>query len=125
LAVAVPFLGLVLRAAWDRERPVRDVLALGLLAAFFVAPYARYYDYPVLLIPLFILLGGRLSEKASMVLLMVLIAVPYPQFMLLVRYSRLYTGGINAYVEWTYIWLPMLLVALWYATAAKPSESRA
>jgi hypothetical protein len=45
-AVALPFLGVVLHAALDRTRPLSDVLALGTLAAFFVAPYARHYDFP-------------------------------------------------------------------------------
>src|SRR5258708_35649817 len=70
LAVALPVLGVVLRAALDPDRPLRDVASLGLLAAFFVAPYGRHYDFPILLIPLFVLLGGRLSEKAGNAVLM-------------------------------------------------------
>jgi hypothetical protein len=123
LAVAVPFLGVVLRAAWDRERPVRDVLALSLLAAFFVAPYGRHYDFPVLLIPLFVLLGGRLSEKAGTVLVKVLIVTPYVEYlieMILALVSPyFFSRPVSLLVEWTYSWIPLLLVAVWYATAAK------
>ena len=71
--VAVPLLATVLKASLDRSKPLHDVLALGLLAACIVAPYGRHYDFPVLLIPLFVLLGTRLSEIAGAVLL-----VPHP-----------------------------------------------
>src|SRR5207237_565912 len=83
LTVALPFLREVLRSAFDRDRPVREVIALGFLAAFFVAPYGRHYDFPTLLVPFFILLGGRLSEKAGSALLIALLVIPYIQFILL------------------------------------------
>ena len=47
--VALPMALLIAWSAWRAQRPVFDLLAWGLLAAFFVAPYAQIYDYPVLL----------------------------------------------------------------------------
>src|SRR5262249_27779945 len=85
---ALPLLAIVLRTPLEPRRPPGDVVALGLLAAFFVAPYGRHYDFPVLLIPLLILMEDRLSEKQAAVLLLSLILIPYLQFVLLVRYSR-------------------------------------
>src|SRR5262249_43323972 len=57
LALALPFLFAVLRTAWKRDGPLANVLSLGALAAFFVAPYARHYDFPVLLVPLVVVLA--------------------------------------------------------------------
>ena len=65
LAVALPFLWAVVKTAIDPGRPVCDVIALGLLAAFFVAPYGRDYYFPVLCVPALVLIGDRLSEKAG------------------------------------------------------------
>ena len=54
------------RAAWDRDRPATDALALGLIAAFFVAPYALGYDLAILVFPL-VLLAPRLPAWALVV----------------------------------------------------------
>jgi hypothetical protein len=47
--IALPMGLLIARSAWRAQRPVLDLLAWGLLAAFFVATYAQIYDFPVLL----------------------------------------------------------------------------
>jgi hypothetical protein len=125
LAVALPFFREVLKSALEVDRPLHDALALGLLAAFFIAPYGRHYDIPVLLIPAFLLIGGRLSEKAGSALLVALLILPYVQFSLLVKYSRLFTGGVNFFVEWTYFWIPALLAGTWFATRRSSGEPRA
>ena len=106
VAVALPFLWAVVRTAIDPGRPVRDVMALGLLAAFFVAPYGRDYDFPVLWVPALVLIGDRLSEKAGAGSLLGLIVIPYLQFILLVRYSRLIVPEVDFYIECTYFWVP-------------------
>ncbi len=77
LAVALPFLAVLLRAALDRARPLEDILSLGLIAPFILAPYGRHYDFPVLLIPMIVLIGRRLSELASTALLVTLVVLPY------------------------------------------------
>jgi hypothetical protein len=119
LAVAVPFLWAVTKLALEPERPVRDVTALGLLAVFFVIPYARHYDFPVLLIPALVLIGDRLSEKTGAALLIALVVLPYLQFILLARYSRLIVPGVDFFIECTYFWVPALLAILWFGTRSK------
>jgi len=123
LVVALPFLWAVVKTAIDPARPLRDVIALGLLAAFFVAPYGRDYDFPVLWIPALVLIGERLSEKAGAVLLVGLIVIPYLQFILLVRYSRLIVPEVDFYIECTYFWVPALLAILWFATDSRQRPS--
>jgi hypothetical protein len=119
LAVAVPVLCSVVRSALDPRHPLHDVISLGLLAVFFVAPYARHYDFVVLLIPALVLIGARLSENAGGALLMILMIVPYVQFWLLARYRRLVVSGVDFLLECTYFWIPVLLATLWYATKSK------
>ncbi len=125
LAVALPFLWAVARTAVDPGRPVRDVMALGLLAAFFVAPYGRDYDFPVLWVLTLVLIGDRLSEKAGAALLVGLIVIPYLQFILLVRYSRLIIPEVGFYIECTYFWVPALLAILWFVTDSRQRPSAA
>jgi hypothetical protein len=118
LVVALPFLRAVLRSAIEPDGPLRDVMALGLVAAFFVAPYGRHYDFPALLIPAFVLMGDRLSEKAGSLLLIALLVIPYIQFMLLVKYSRSIIPNVNFFIECTYFWIPLTLAAAWFATSS-------
>jgi hypothetical protein len=118
LALAVPLVVAVLGAAVDRTRPLRDTVALGLLAAFFVAPYARPYDFPVLLIPLLILLGDRLTERPAAALLMAVVLLPYIQFVVLLKYRRLYTTT-DFILESTFFWIPLLLAVAWFATRGR------
>jgi hypothetical protein len=118
LAAAVPLVVAALGAALDRARPLRDTIALGLLAAFFVAPYARPYDFPVLLVPLLVLLGDRLPERPAAALLVAVILLPYLQFFLLTKYRHLYTTT-DFILESTYFWIPLLLAAAWFATGAR------
>jgi hypothetical protein len=123
LMVALPFLWAVVSRALDVRCPPRDVIALGFLAAFFVAPYGRHYDFPVLLIPLLVLLADRLSDRQGAILLISILLVPYLQFALLVRYSRLVVPDVDFYVECTYFWVPALLAAIWFTAGRSRIES--
>jgi hypothetical protein len=118
-ALVLPFLGAVVRAALDRSRPLRDVLSLGLLAAFFVAPYGRHYDFPVLLIPFLVLLGTRLPERWGTALLITLLFVPYLHYMVLDRMKVWlgFTGRLNP--EFTFFWIPLLLTLSWFVSRPK------
>jgi hypothetical protein len=122
VAVALPFLGAVLRAALDRSRCLGDVLSLGLLAAYFVAPYGRHYDFPVLLIPFLILVGTRLTERLGTLLLVALLILPYLHYMLLDRLKIWlgFTGRLNP--EFTFFWIPLLLAVAWFASR-RPTPS--
>jgi Glycosyltransferase family 87 len=116
LAVALPFLAAVLHAALVRGRPVADLFALGTLAVFFVAPYARHYDCPLLLIPFLILLGGRLSPRVGTALLAALVVLPYVQIVLLVRLKEWCNPDGRFLLESTFFWIPVLLAIAWFAT---------
>jgi hypothetical protein len=119
LAVAVPIVLAAIGAAWRRERPLRDALALSLLAALFAVPYARHYDYPVILVPLLVLLAGRLSEHVGAVLVMALTFLPYVQFGVMFRYGRMYSS-LGFYPECTYFWVPLVVAVAWLLTRAQP-----
>jgi hypothetical protein len=123
LAVAVPFLAAVVRAAWDRTTPLGDLLSLGVLAAFFVAPYARHYDFPVLLIPVVVLLAGRLPDWAGGLLLPALVVVPYLQYFVLAHVKGHYNPSGKFLVEGTFFWIPSLLALAWFATRSRAEQT--
>jgi Glycosyltransferase family 87 len=119
LALAVPFLVAVVRAALDRTRALADVVGLGILAAFFVAPYARHYDFPVLIVPILILLGGRLSRVVGGTLLMAVLLLPYLEFILLQRLQPTLHPGVHFLHESAFFWVPMLLASAWVLSGRK------
>ena len=95
-------------------------MALGLLAAFFVAPYARHYDFSGPLDP-----GPRADRRPAVRkgrsgVFDGLIRDPLPPVHpICVRYSRLIVPEVDFYLECTYFWVPALLAILWFATARK------
>jgi hypothetical protein len=119
LGLAVPFLVAVVRAALDRSRPFADLLALSVLAAFFVAPYARHYDFPVLIVPLFILLGSRLSRVVGVTLVIALVLLPYLQFVLLTSLKPTLHPGVDFLHESAFFWIPSLLAVAWVLSGRK------
>ncbi len=119
LALAVPAVVGTARTALDRAAPVADVIAVSLLAAFFVAPYGRHYDFPVLVVPTLLLAGRYLPRLAGAVLLLALIVVPYAQFMVLARVKTACYPEDPFHLEATFFWVPLLLAALWLLSAAR------
>jgi hypothetical protein len=119
LAVALPFLAEVARVAVERSRPLRDVLSVSLLAAYFFAPYGRHYDFPVLLIAFLVLLGTRLSERWGTALLVTLLLFPYLHYLVLgdLRIWLGLPGRLNP--EFTFVWVPLLLTVAWFASWPK------
>jgi hypothetical protein len=113
LALAVPFLVAVVRAALDRTRPLADVVGAGVLAAFFVAPYARHYDFPVLVVPC-LLLAARGARGTGAALALLLTLVPYVQFAVLARVKAAYHPDGLFLCECTFFWVPLLLAAAWF-----------
>jgi hypothetical protein len=116
LAVVLPVLAEVIRVALDRSRPLADVLSVSLLAAYFIAPYGRHYDFPVLLITFLVMLGTRLSERSGAALLIALFLLPYFHYMVLDR-MRVWlhlTGRLNP--EFTFFWVPLLLTVTWFSS---------
>ena len=123
-AVAIPFLVLVTWDAFDRSRPLEDIIALGLIAPFIVAPYGRHYDFPVLLIPMYVLLARRLSEISGAILLVALVILPYIHFGVLVRFRQKYPSNVRLFPEFTFFWVPLLLTLIWLATEASAARHR-
>jgi hypothetical protein len=124
LALAVPFTVAVVRAALDRARPLSEIVAQGLLAAFFVAPYARHYDFPVLLAPA-VLVAGRLPRVAGVALLLALVLLPYAQYAALAQMKAATDPDGKFLVECTFFWVPLLLAAMWLVPRRPPIESLA
>jgi hypothetical protein len=123
LALAVPFLALIARAALDQARPVSEILSLGIFAGFIVAPYARHYDFPVLLIPLFVLMEGRLPELAGAAMMGALIVAPYLHLGAMMEFRRKYPGSQH-FPECTFLWIPALVTAAWVIYEAAPRMRR-
>ena len=116
LAVALPFLGLIIRAALNRAYSLADLLSVSVLAAFFVTPYARHYDFPILLIPVMVLLAGRLPPLAGALLVLVLFLFPYGQLFWLADLKARQDSSGKFLLEATYFWVPLLVAAIWFAS---------
>jgi MFS family permease len=125
LIVALPFLGYVLKAAFQRSTTLAHVLALSILAAFFVAPYARHYDFPVLLIPVMALLGKRPSLLTAALVVPALVVLPFVQMSLLVDYKASHDPNGWFVVECTYFWIPVLCLAAWFLANLAARRQRA
>jgi hypothetical protein len=121
LLIAVPIVLAAVMAGVNRGRPLHDVLALGILAACVVAPYGRHYDFPLLLVPLFVLLGTRLSDVAGATSLVAILLVPYLQYIVMVRLGLVGQIGRPS-PEFLFAWIPLLLTWLWLATALQRSQ---
>ncbi len=102
--LAVPFVLIVLRYAWSDDRPLADVVAVSVLAAFFAAPTARPYDQPILLITLLVLAAKRRSDAIVGALCFMVLVVPYVQFLL---------TPVSEHV-W-FFWIPLLMALTWFA----------
>lgn len=116
LAAAIPFTGWVASVAIRPCSAPGTMLGLGLLGAFFVAPYARVYDFPVLLVPVLILMGSRLPQRWGALLLVLLLLVPYIHILRFPVHA--------AEDNYVFFWLPALLAIAWMATAirGRPAE---
>jgi hypothetical protein len=113
LVVALPFLGYVLHTAFQRSTALADVVALSVLAAFFVAPYARHYDFPVLLIAVLVLLGKRPSSATLRLLVTALVVLPFLQLFLLAHFKISRDSYTPFLLESSYFWIPVLCLASW------------
>jgi hypothetical protein len=125
LPVALFFSSVVLRVAWNRTFSLGDLLAVGILAAFFVAPYARHYDFPILLIP-FLLAFRRLPPLVGTILLTGLIVLPYVQFVLLAYHKAVNDPAAKFLFETTFFWVPVVIAGTWFAaTKGGPLSAKA
>jgi hypothetical protein len=99
---ALPIAAIALFLAWDRERPPSEAMSVGVIAAFFVSPYALCYDLTVLLFPLLLVLPS-LSERAALWLLCLVLIVPYLHL----------TAIVGGTPQVTLFWLPAGVALLW------------
>lgn len=110
LLVAVPLAVGFLRLATDRRGRLDDLICASLVGSFFIAPYIRYYDLPILLIPALVLMGARIQELSGCALLTALTTLPYFQYLALSgRCPRLEIVNL----EYTYFWIPIIILITW------------
>jgi hypothetical protein len=93
----------VLASRRQDARPI-DAIGGGAIAAFAMAPYAQFYDFPVLLVPLFGLLGNRQPSPPVFALVLAFIVLPYLNFLAL---------GIARWPPCTFAWVPATLAVAW------------
>jgi hypothetical protein len=107
-SLAVPAAALVVFRSWRRDsRPV-DVIGGGAIAAFAIAPYAQFYDLPVLLLPLLALLANRQPSPAMFALLLGFLVLPYLNFWALI---------VSRWPTCTFAWAPATLAIAWLLRA--------
>jgi len=123
LAIALPTVLAIVVMGWRPGYPLSRLFAAGTLAAFFVAPYARHYDFPILLIPLLVLVDGRLAKPAGVALLVGLLAIPYGQVVFLGQLRDASDPSGKFLFEATYFWVPLLLAVV-CCLAASPRRAR-
>jgi hypothetical protein len=110
LAVAGPLVVLLGWRAGARDSGLAEVISLGVVTAFFVAPYSQLYDFSLLLVPLFLLLHDSQTSPWSAALIAIFLVGPYIH----VNYLL---GGMKD--KYTLFWMPVLLLAVWFG-ARKP-----
>lgn len=113
LAVAVPAAGAVLRLALSRSGTLAELFAVGLLATFFIAPYSQPYDYPILLVPLLVLMGTRLRERAGLALFALVLAGSYLHLIYLGRMHLWWIAATRPAPKVTLFWVPLVLALVW------------
>jgi hypothetical protein len=107
LALAGPAIGIALRAAWNRHTPALRLIALATLASLAVVPYVRYYDLPVLLLPLIELLGRPLPGHSRGLLAASFMVVPLALWLVIVGEPSVLVGQLQG------LWMVAALVGTW------------
>jgi Glycosyltransferase family 87 len=103
-ALAITAMAIVVRSAWDRSRNAGEVIGLASIAAFAIAPYAQFYDFPILLVPLFGLVGNQQPSLPVFGLLLAFLVLPYANFFAWI------TAG---WPPCTFAWVPVILAIAW------------
>lgn len=99
-ALAFPATAIVVLSAWDRRRAAGDVLDLGAIAVFAIAPYAQFYDFPILLVCLFHLIDNRPPTGPVFGLALALLVLPYFNLLALI---------VAGWPPCTFAWVPLTL----------------
>lgn len=125
LAVAAAAVALVLallRMTLRDRTQLKDVFALALVAPFFVAPYARPYDFPILAIPVLVLLG-KLPEVSRVTLAAAVTVLPALHLLHLTAMYVPPVVGVRR-PEFTYFWIPMLVGLVWLLCSVSKGSSQ-
>jgi hypothetical protein len=120
LAMAAPVGVILFQTAWKRETDLFDVLAVSAWGAFLLVPYLRYYDLPILLLPLLRLLSSRLAENKRTLLVLSFMIIPVAIWIV--------TPGepspLVSQLQW--LWMMVALAGGWLgARAARTAPSTA
>ena len=102
LAGAIPAVFLTVRTAWNRNGPLLETFGRGILAAFFVAPYALGYDLATLVLPLSVV-DSKVSQRTGTWLIGAAMIVPYWNL-----------SAVRAGIpQVSFFWMPVGLAAVW------------
>jgi hypothetical protein len=112
----------LLEAALRRTTTLAELFAAGFLAPFFVVPYARAYDFPVLLVPALALLGARISPLTRMMLAASLTVVAGLHILAVTTNWEPAVIGVRRQ-EFTYFWIPVLLALAWAVVPRPEAQS--
>lgn len=115
---AIPIAAIVLRLALDESSRLEHLVGIALIAPFFVAPYARHYDFPILLVPA-VVLAGQVRSIAAAALISALLALPYVHLALF----RSLAGwlGVAPFPgpQFTFFWIPVVIAGAWLLNARR------
>jgi hypothetical protein len=114
---AIPLALGFIRLAIDPRSRLDDLICASLIGPFFIVPYCRSYDLPVLLVPVLVLTGTRIREVAGCALLTALLTLPY--------FQHLASAGRRprieaAMLEYTYFWIPLMVLVAWWSSRSRP-----
>lgn len=107
LAIAVPAVIALGRVTTKRDVPLVRVIGLAALVAFAVVPYLRYYDTPILLLPLVDVLGRLHAPRQRALLASAFMIVPWALWLSIPGEPSLVVGEL----QW--IWMVATLALLW------------
>jgi hypothetical protein len=108
LVVAGPCLVVIFKVAWNRRSSAGAVIGGALVGTFVVVPYARVYDLSVLVVPLLMLLPGRLDQRRTAAVFLACVLFPFGQ-LYWVPPSDPYRHEV------AFFWVPALLAVAWLA----------
>jgi hypothetical protein len=113
----------IARRSFERGATPGELASLSMIGAFWIAPYGRVYDFPVLLFPLWFLLAGRLPEIARGLLLLGALLLPYLYWGWV--FSREQAAGSPLQnLEIGFFGIPIVLLAAWISEALAAREAR-
>jgi hypothetical protein len=121
--VAAPLLLMLLGMTLRSDTTILELFSVALIAPFFLAPYARPYDFPILLIPALAVLA-RLNDVSRLTFAIAVTLLPALHLLHLTATFVPPVVGIRR-PEFTYFWIPMLIALMWLCYGSKGSREEA